>query len=678
MKLAVKCLIFSVAMLNFLMATTAFCKENPDIMKSHPNYLVILVHGMTSDHHCFDGTLRDYLNINLGLSGYVYSYDYSDNRQSNTKNASELGDPTNSRYWIGRAKNDFIAQFPGRPIPNKIILIAHSMGGISSRVYLTSDYYRNDVKKLVTLDSPHTGGDAIAFFNKYWFEMIKEIRSDVVDLSNKNVDDYIQKDVVNNVTKWLNDQAAAEGETALGNSLNYLWNIPRWSDIEIDSAKWVVDLEMPNKDNFGVSINKALVGANFVPIYTDTLLNGAVSLAMSGTGYDELDPDSDFINKLKNKTPSANGDISYRLVSALGNPTPNKEYINNGGFLASSYVSHYVIPYTSDWNSLPNESAKYWSLLESTLFPGIWSIKNGSLLVAEDSSRGDGVKMFDQNTKRYSYYFHNDKFEDNIKGCQDLYYLLLGLALVPPYLVPMQAVHTIPMIFLSEASIWTTFDDLGSQGEKGVLMNHPHIISAVCDSQTDGPPIIDLALFDTPMATVTHLDTDVSIDAYNMTQTIVHTNTIQSATILNTSEASDNPPYAADRSVSLIFNEGTTSEVEKYTSDMLVKVPVTQISGVIHDFKPLMLSSFQISENFAAWQEFAPNAQAQKTDSQGFKYIDVDANKFHLHMDEWGRYTISGLNFAEGQNLVAFKLCNRAQYSSNQVLKVIQNSITVA
>ncbi len=178
------------------------------------------------------------------------------------------------------------------------------------------------------------------------------------------------------------------------------------------------------------------------------------------------------------------------------------------------------------------------------------------------------------------------------------------------------------------------------------------------------------------MATVTHLDTDVSIDAYNMTQKIEHMpGVVQSVAILNSSEASDNPPYAADRSVSLIFNEGTTSEVEKYTSDMLVKVPVTQISGVIHDFKPLMLSSFQISENFAAWQDFKPSSCSTQTDSNGFKYIDVDANKFHLHMDEWGRYTISGLNFAEGQNLIAFKLCNRAQYSSNQVCKVIQNTI---
>ncbi len=694
---------FFVLLLTFL-GTFSMCAENPDVIKANNNYLIILVHGCPGDHTAFDGdyNIKHYLTNDLGLDGYVYAYDFSDNRQSNDDNAKELGerghyykDKNDShsydKCWIERAEADYAANknyssweaIPQNLRPSKIILIAHSMGGLGCRAYLTSSYYQDDVKKLVTLDVPHLGADGVAFYNKYWLKMLKEINYWGVDFSDKNIDQWIQDNIITNIQNSFNDQVAKSGASSLGNSVNYLLSIPRWPDIEKDSAHWVVDLEMPNNelkaqlDGLGWDKLKwSLENLRIVPVVLDSFAYSAVLLGMSGQGLDEVDPDGSWIKNLANKTPkSGSSPISYRLVSALGNPTPDKDYIDSIACLATPTISYDLLPYTSDWNALPNESAKYWSLVESVALPGIWSVKNGSILVAEDSSRGEGVKMFDQNTKRYSYYFHNDKFEDNIKGCQDLYYILLGLAIIPPYLVNMQTVHDLPMWILTALSIGTTADDLVSQGQEGVIANHPHITSAVCNSQTDGPPIIDLALFDTPMATVTHLDTDVDTGEYNTSQKIVHTGIVQPVEILNTSEASDSPPYAADRSVSLIFNEGTTSEVEKYTSDMLVKVPVTQISGVIHDFKPLMLSSFQISENFAAWQEFAPNAQAQKTDSQGFKYIDVDANKFHLHMDEWGRYTISGLNFAEGQNLVAFKLCNRAQYSSNQVLKVIQNSI---
>lgn len=666
------------------------CAERADIIKSSPNYLIILVHGITSDHKAFDGesNLKRYLIGDLGLDGYVYAYDYSNNRQSNDKNAKELGDPDNSRYWIGRAKEEFASDkgyssfeaIPQNLRPSKIVLIAHSMGGLSSRVYITSGYYQNDVKKLITLDTPHTGADIISFLNKYWIDMAKEaslvgVQTQVmgydVDLSNKSIDSMIKKNITDRISGFIKDKTTSVTDSFTQN----LFSIPLWANIEKDSAHWAVDLEMPSPNNNAVQ--SWLEDKHFVPVWTGTFAQAAQYLVFSGKGYDEMDPDGSWINDLRRKSQKAGTDpISYRLVSSLGNPTPNKEAINRGGFLATADISWQLMPFMPEWNALPNESAKYWAITDSVIWPGLWPLKDGSLLVAEDSSRGDDVPLFKQNTKRYSYDFKSDKLEDNIKACQTLYYILLGLALTPPYVVPMPIVHNVPMITLTVLFAATTADDLASQTQSGVLRNHEHIIWASCNSQTDGPPIIDLALFDTPMATVTHLDTDVSIDAYNMTQKIEHMpGAVQSVAILNSSEASDNPPYAADRSVSLIFNEGTTSEVEKYTSSMLVKVPVTQISGVIHDFKPLMLESFQISENFAAWQDFKPNTVTQHTGPNGFKYIETTVNKFTLHMDEWGRYTISGLNFAEGQNLIAFKLRNRAQYSSNQVCKVIQNTI---
>jgi triacylglycerol esterase/lipase EstA (alpha/beta hydrolase family) len=150
----------------------SFCSNTPQ-MKGHPNYIIILVHGIggenenyTADDYRGDkGGFKGYLEDILYLKDYVYAYDYSDNLQSNIDNAHELGDPNTSEYWIGRAFNEYahkkgyssISEVPETQRPQKVILIAHSMGGLSTRYYLTSNYYRNDVKKLITLDSPRIG-----------------------------------------------------------------------------------------------------------------------------------------------------------------------------------------------------------------------------------------------------------------------------------------------------------------------------------------------------------------------------------------------------------------------------------------------------------------------------------------------------------------------------------------
>ena len=48
-----------------------------------------------------------------------------------------------------------------RTIPSRNILIAHSMGGVSSREYVQSDFYNKDVDKVITLDSPHEGTESL-------------------------------------------------------------------------------------------------------------------------------------------------------------------------------------------------------------------------------------------------------------------------------------------------------------------------------------------------------------------------------------------------------------------------------------------------------------------------------------------------------------------------------------
>lgn len=49
-----------------------------------------------------------------------------------------------------------------RQLASRYILVGHSMGGVVSREYVqNSDYYHQDVDKIITLDSPHEGTGAL-------------------------------------------------------------------------------------------------------------------------------------------------------------------------------------------------------------------------------------------------------------------------------------------------------------------------------------------------------------------------------------------------------------------------------------------------------------------------------------------------------------------------------------
>ena len=73
-------------------------------------------------------------------------------------------DTTEKKFIYGQEALDSIRQNPDlyRQIPSRYILIGHSMGGVVSREWIqNSDYYHNEVDKVITLDSPHEGTGAL-------------------------------------------------------------------------------------------------------------------------------------------------------------------------------------------------------------------------------------------------------------------------------------------------------------------------------------------------------------------------------------------------------------------------------------------------------------------------------------------------------------------------------------
>lgn len=55
---------------------------------------------------------------------------------------------------------------PDSLVPKKYILIGHSMGGLIIRSYLASDFYQNDVEKVVTVASPASGSEVVTYIHQ--------------------------------------------------------------------------------------------------------------------------------------------------------------------------------------------------------------------------------------------------------------------------------------------------------------------------------------------------------------------------------------------------------------------------------------------------------------------------------------------------------------------------------
>jgi triacylglycerol esterase/lipase EstA (alpha/beta hydrolase family) len=133
-------LIFALIGLIYFAATPAIA--NIVAENASPNYLVVMVHGLISDRSAFD-KLKTFLEDQLGLKGYVYAYNFDANRGSIVDQGRELGDRSylnpspemGGLCWLEKAKVDFVSHNPGKPVPRKVILVCHSMGGSRDNVH---------------------------------------------------------------------------------------------------------------------------------------------------------------------------------------------------------------------------------------------------------------------------------------------------------------------------------------------------------------------------------------------------------------------------------------------------------------------------------------------------------------------------------------------------------------
>jgi len=110
---------------------------------------VLLIHGLASNGEAFK-TLQEYLQSKFYYpEELTFSVDY----KSTNDEEYFINEPVIPKHTDGIIKEAIIHHYS----VGEVDIVAHSMGGILSRIYLQSNYYLNEINRLITVNTPHSG-----------------------------------------------------------------------------------------------------------------------------------------------------------------------------------------------------------------------------------------------------------------------------------------------------------------------------------------------------------------------------------------------------------------------------------------------------------------------------------------------------------------------------------------
>jgi pimeloyl-ACP methyl ester carboxylesterase len=118
--------------------------------------------------------LINYLGSNYG--NLIYAINYHDYNSSHfEENVNRIGNFITD--MVNTAKQDFTKLGVTKPKPiviKKADVVAHSMGGILASLYITSNTYRSDVNRLISVGTPFSGSQLSNYVLYFLFEIIPE------------------------------------------------------------------------------------------------------------------------------------------------------------------------------------------------------------------------------------------------------------------------------------------------------------------------------------------------------------------------------------------------------------------------------------------------------------------------------------------------------------------------
>ncbi|UYZ20066.1 esterase/lipase family protein [Mesobacillus jeotgali] len=136
-------------------STVEAAKRVPVASEKDP---VVFVHGFTGSSSSFDN-MKQWLISQGWPSDYLYAIQYSNTTGSSVDNAYEL--------------QSFVKNILRKTKASKVDIVAHSMGGLSTRYYVKYLEGAQKVDDVVTLGSPHHGTNSSYF--GLWTEGAREM-----------------------------------------------------------------------------------------------------------------------------------------------------------------------------------------------------------------------------------------------------------------------------------------------------------------------------------------------------------------------------------------------------------------------------------------------------------------------------------------------------------------------
>lgn len=304
-------------------------------------------------------------------------------------------------------------------VPKKYILIAHSMGGLTTRDYLTGPFYKGDVDKLITLDSPHEGSE-IANYVQYWHYSAID-KNGWVRFGSKAFDMALT------IPLTLSEIAESCGLSVIKDPLTL-------------SAKWVKTLSVLSTlykpellQEVSNSIANSLSGYHEnAMVFGDQFVEQGIDV-MTLSDYYNQTPDvflRNFNARKKLNDPNENGyDLPYfEIVSTSGVPTPGSpgldpyahKDITTSYFNIPAILSAALEAGVNSLDDLSNDGYML-NLLHRVAAPillqSIWN-DDGSGFVPGWSAEGNRVSLFSQKNADIDRYKVSFDYEetDKIEG----------------------------------------------------------------------------------------------------------------------------------------------------------------------------------------------------------------------------------------------------------------------
>lgn len=110
---------------------------------------LIMIHGLWSDAGTFQKMDDSFVNSQKYNNTLTYRVNYP---SSSSKSFSQLS------HIIPRALDRLVDRLKEeRIVAQKVDIVGHSMGGILTRLYLQSNGYQQNISRLITLNTPHSG-----------------------------------------------------------------------------------------------------------------------------------------------------------------------------------------------------------------------------------------------------------------------------------------------------------------------------------------------------------------------------------------------------------------------------------------------------------------------------------------------------------------------------------------